>query len=820
MKRKIELLAPAGNYESLVAAVENGADAIYIGGKHFNARRQAENFDDYVFRKSVEYAKIRNVKIYLTINILISDNEIEQALEFARSSWELGVDAIIVQDIGFATLLRKTYPEIVLHASTQMTVHNLHGVRELEGLGFKRVVLAREMDLAKVKHIANNSRIEIEAFIHGALCVCYSGQCLMSSIIGGRSGNRGMCAQPCRLPYTLEDETKKPYKKGYLMSPKDQCSIEFLEDIIKAGVHSLKIEGRMKNPEYVATVVKNYREHLDKLIEKEKINNEDMDDRLKNLRQSYNRGGFSSGYWMRKLGHDMMSPEKSGHWGIEVGQVIKGQPIQGRVGVALTDAVTVGDGIEIRFPEGKSVSFILSDLKVKAEQRKNAIPGEIVQLGHIEELIPESSIVYKTTSKEHLHEAKETFSGKLYKKVSVWSAIEVEIGQPVKIKVWDDSQNQVTVKSEVICEQAIQRPLTKQRILEQLHKTGNTMFEITDVEMRLDPTATISVGEINRLRRDALEEMERLRTEAIKRVLPRKKIEVISGGCSNNTRISLYMNRWNMELAKVAANADRIYIPLKQILGNMDEFDALTKEKGDAQIFVALPRIMSDSTMEWVKQNLPLVLEGRIDGILCARSSDLDWLKGHNDLLRMADFSVNAYNRYACKFLWEKGFDGVVLSPEMTLKQIEELTCIKGLEKEAIVFGRIPLMISEYCPIGGKAGEKLCNGICKTKRFYLRDRKDKSFPIITDWTECIATILNADRLLLDEPLQRFVNAGVDYLRLNIFDEDVNTVKDAIEFYRKGIQGKIRDLESYPGLVKLKAFGITRGHFYRGVENDN
>ena len=260
--KNIELLSPVGDFECLKAAVQNGADAVYLGASSFSARAKATNFNSEELLEAIKYAKLRNVSVHLALNTLIKNEEFEDAVNLAINAYNLGVDAIIIQDLGLASYLLKNYPEITLHASTQMTVHNLAGVKQLEKMGFKRVVLSRELSLDDIKYIRENTSIELEVFIHGALCISYSGQCLLSSMIGGRSGNRGLCAQPCRLPYELY-ENDKILDKGYLLSPRDNCSIEYLPELIKLGINSFKIEGRMKTPYYVGVVTRIYRKNID-----------------------------------------------------------------------------------------------------------------------------------------------------------------------------------------------------------------------------------------------------------------------------------------------------------------------------------------------------------------------------------------------------------------------------------------------------------------------------------------------------------------------------------------------------------------------------
>ena len=311
----IELLSPVGDFECLKAAVQNGADAVYFGAGSFSARAFATNFDDDALKEAITYAKVRGVKTNLTLNTLIKNAEMNDAIKLAEKAYNYGIDAIIVQDLGLARYLIKNFPGLAVHASTQISVHNLEGVLELQKLGFSRVVLSRELSLQEIEHICKNSNVEIEVFTHGALCISYSGQCLFSSMVGGRSGNRGKCAQPCRLPYELlscssalsnlstlqgtpvsaSPEILTSLDKGYLLSPRDLCGLDYLPELVDAGVTCLKIEGRMKTPEYVATVTRIYRKYLDLAQSNESEYKTNPQDKTE-LLQAFNRGGFSSGH--------------------------------------------------------------------------------------------------------------------------------------------------------------------------------------------------------------------------------------------------------------------------------------------------------------------------------------------------------------------------------------------------------------------------------------------------------------------------------------------------------------------------------------------
>ncbi len=370
---KPELLSPVGDFECLKSAVQNGADSVYLGASNFNARARAKNFDMTTLQEAIKYCKLRNVKVHITLNILIKDDEFKEASKLAIDCYNLGADAIIIQDLGLLKYLVQNYPEIPIHASTQMTTHNLAGVKQLEKIGVKRVVLSRELSISEIENICKNSNVEIETFLHGALCISYSGQCLFSSIIGGRSGNRGLCAGPCRLPYTLISDTNQELDKGYLLSPRDLNGTSFLPSLIKAGVKCFKIEGRLKNPEYVGIVTRYYRnlidivyENLDKsdkeisefLIKKEnEINPNTSMTYLEELKQSFNRGGFSDGHLSLLPNKNLIYKELASNTGFYLGKVQNFKPNKGYITLKLEHSLGIGDKVNIN-----SDNYTISEL--------------------------------------------------------------------------------------------------------------------------------------------------------------------------------------------------------------------------------------------------------------------------------------------------------------------------------------------------------------------------------------------------------------------------------------------------------------------------
>ncbi len=518
MNPKIELLSPVGDFKCLVAAVQNGADAVYFGADKFNARINGINFSNEELKKAITYAKLRNVKTYLTLNILIKNDEFKEAIELVEYAYECGIDALIVQDLGLARFIIKNYPDLEVHASTQMTVHNVEGVKELKKLGFKRVVLSRELNLDEIKDIYNQTKEDLEVFVHGALCISYSGQCLMSSIIGQRSGNRGKCAGTCRLQYELINKKEnKIVDKGYLLSSKDVCTLDILPELLKTGVMSLKIEGRMKTPEYVGVVTSIYRKYIDLALSKDKYIVDEND--KKELMQVFNRGGFSTGYLKGKLGKNMMYTKRPNHIGIVLGIVISYNLNKGYVKIKLKENMELGDSIKINESSCKS-----SELMKNNNNIKTAKTGEIVTIGRIKGNIKVGDIVYKTVSVSLENKINQTLT-KDVRKRKVFCKVEIETGKEAKIDILD---LQTQISSNVIgniVEKGQTQVANEERIKAQINKMGGTVFELESMVVNLSKDAYISIKELNELRRKALGELEQKILQKIYRDKKNVKLE-------------------------------------------------------------------------------------------------------------------------------------------------------------------------------------------------------------------------------------------------------------------------------------------------------
>ncbi|RXE59311.1 DUF3656 domain-containing U32 family peptidase [Acetivibrio mesophilus] len=832
---KPELLAPCGDWEAFMAAVENGADAVYMGGRLFNARQFASNFDEGKFKEAIHYAHARDVSVYQTMNTLINDNEMKEALRALEQSYLAGIDGVIVQDIGLANLIRKLYPDLPLHASTQMTIYNLEGVRLMEELGFKRAVLARELSLEEIENISKNTPLEIEVFIHGALCVCYSGQCLMSSIIGGRSGNRGKCAQPCRLPYQLlgsgeeSDPSERKSDRGYFLSPKDLCSVEVLDKLINAGVKSLKIEGRMKSAEYVATVVRVYRKYLDRLLKEPDDYGASIEDSdIRDLTQIFNRGGLSKGYLEGKAGRDMMSFEKPKNWGIYLGRVISYDKVSETAKIKLEESLSLGDGIEVWNNEDESPGTIVTAIRVNGKAVTEAKVHQVAEVRSIKGRISKGNKVYRTSEKKLNTFARESFTGKSIRKIPIEGRLSVISGKPVSITVKDYAGNVVEIESEYIPEQALTSPLTEERAIKQAAKTGQTPFEFSKLSADVDKDLSVPVSEINTLRRRALEQLEIKRSDRYshrKRSNLQEKSEDMLHfpGNSRNREKDLkisacfYKDIDGVEYGSLGA--DRLYLPFSMLMKEKEE--GILRLKGNGELFVFIPPITRGNYDELIKSRLDSIVKMGVDGILLGNPGSVEYARAFPDIRVMGDYSLNIFNSISIKALRDMGFDGASLSPELNLNQIKDLEKFPEFTEEVLVYGRIPLMTSEYCPVGSIKGNfgrnSRCNLACKDKNFHLVDRLNMKFPVLCDRIDCRSMIFNAKVLLLSDSIDRIRASGVDMIRLNFTDESPDEIKDIVQMHRKLVNGGQKTLDSYKQLIgKIKDRGFTKGHFTRGV----
>ncbi|MEA5057178.1 MAG: U32 family peptidase [Anaerotignum propionicum] len=806
-RNKPELLAPAGSMESLKAAVNNGCDAVYLGGKLFSARQFAGNFSLEELEEACDYCHLRGVKVYVTINTLYKDEELKELLGFVGKLYKMGVDALIIQDSGAAKLIRENYPDLPLHASTQMTANSLEDVRYWESLGFSKIVLSRELSLEEISEITQQAEAEIETFIHGALCVCYSGQCLMSSILGGRSGNRGRCAQTCRLPYTLYKGADK-LQEGYLLSPKDIQTVTILPQLIEAGIASLKIEGRMKNPEYVAGVTGIYRKYIDLYFDDPdhyQVSSED----IKALTQLFNRGGFTEGYYTSAGGKDMMSIERPKTWGLKVGIVDSYIPKHNRVTIRTREALVPGDGIEIWTAKEPHVGTNIS---------KASKAGEVISLA-IEGDIQKNDVVYRTYGKA-LNDALRKTWEKDSRKKSIWGLLKVKKGQPLALQLWDMSGSNIYVTGDMV-ESAANQPTSLEKLKQQIEKMGATSFVLEALEIDGDDDIYVSVGALNQLRRMAVEALE----EAI---LKKSKRQEIQKGIKEEKEKSSYILQKKLhalvtEFSQLEAIVGTkglkvIYFEASAEMERMLPQALKLCNSFDVSLYAALPKISRQWRKDIEDAMVECLKKTEIDGFLVRSAGQFGLVKDSGKKITV-DYTLNVMNEEGVAFWKQQGADSVCLSVEANLK---EINAMGDKDCEMVVYGYLPLMKTQQCPIGNFTGEKeghfYCSEKNNTELYFLKDRKGLKFPLMTDCERCVCTVLNSKPLFTLKFYDEILESVTGSVRLEFTKEGIGRAARITKAYAEMTQdpNKISS-ETRSLLEEMREKGNTKGHFFRGVE---
>ena len=777
----IELLSPVGDFDCLKAAVQNGADAVYFGANSFSARAFASNFDDNTLEQAINYAKVRGVKTNLTLNTLIKNDEMYNAIALAKKAYEFGIDAIIVQDLGLAKYLIKIFPGLPVHASTQMSVHNLDGVIALQKMGFSRVVLSRELSLKEIEYICKNSDVEIEVFIHGALCISYSGQCLFSSMVGGRSGNRGKCAQPCRLPYDLL-ENDKIIDKGYLLSPRDLCGLEFLPQLIKSGVNCLKIEGRMKTPEYVATVTRIYRKYID-LAEKNisfEIDEIDKQDLL----QVFNRGGFSNGHLDSNSNQKLIYPQKSNNMGIFLGTISNFNSNQGHISFTTESKLHVGDKICVENKKHETSLYTISELMLNNKNIKEANLGDKIKIGRMKGNISVGDKIYKLSDKFLTSSAIDTLDKEL-RKINLSCEMTVKLNSPISLKVYDENIS-VEIISDIIPEIALKSPITKERLISQLCKTNNTPYNFQNIIINLGENLFISsIGGINELRRQALNKFEEKYISSFKRNLDIDfKFEPLSR-LHSAKKLSLLLNIINPNYDySLLHGVSRIYIPFKFFL-NKECSNIISKICNSFDTFIYMPTIIRDNYNNLINKNLPQILNTyKISGFVLSNIGNFELLKNYKNYEFICNYTFNIFNNLSS---CELPVNTITLSPELNKNDIENFKTNKNVE--LIVYGKTPLMTSNYCLLG-KSNKcySSCSHKCNSSnKYYLKDRLGFLFRAIPDNIQTVTTIYNSKITSIEHK-----NSNINYARIDILDEDISEINNIIDIVSSGnkLEGNI------------------------------
>jgi len=821
MIRKVELLSPAGSYDSFISAINNGADAVYLGGPLFNARANAANFTREEIEKVIYYAHVRGVRIYLTMNTLISDLEMNEAFEFTAWAYNKGIDGVIVQDLGFASLLKKNIPGITLHGSTQMTIYNVQGARALRDMGFSRVIPARELTLDENRDIVENGGLDVEVFVHGALCICYSGQCLMSSVIGGRSGNRGLCAQPCRLPYRLFKDNQKVIDESHMLSPKDLCLLHEIPELIGAGVASFKIEGRMKSPEYVGIVTSVYRKYIDFVLEhgpEGGLGIDEEDDR--NLLRIFNREGFTRGYLYGKTGREMISSRSPKNTGIFLGKAVSCDRKAGIITLRLKDRLSEGDGIEIRSRRIKEKGMTVTRLLANGKRVINAKAGDMVSIAGVKsELCEKDAEIYKTYDsqlyKEIAPALKEDYEGR---KVKIKATVKINPGEPAELVIRDGDSNEVVVQSEAPVEIAGSKPLAEEMVVRQLQKTGGTPFEFTEIKVYMGKNVFIPVSALNRLRRDAFEKLANMRAGM---AIKDRAVAVTTFNSPQKTsresglvELSVSMPGIFKGIEDIARLADRIYIPVETFAddGSREYLTALGRY---TELWLRIPPMTRGIKAKMAEKVLDSCKEGDISGVLVGNLGFVELVKKRG-LRISADYNFNVYNSFTINGLEKLGFERTALSVEMTLEEMKVSAGYSNLKLQAMVYGRIPLMTTEYCPVGGVCAKCDNPFDCGRNRFYLTDRYGVRFPVRTDKISCQTTVYNSKVIFVPEVINELAEAGVCDFRIDFTDEKPERMRDIMSLYRYET-GKDAKPGFYDELIdEIKSEGFTRGHYFRGV----
>ena len=785
MRKKVEILSPAGSYESLKAAVAAGADAVYIGGSRFGARAFADNLEEASLLEAIDYVHLHGKQIYLTVNTLLKEREMEQELyEYLLPYYRQGLDAVIVQDIGVLKFVREQFPNLPVHASTQMTITNVSGAKFLESLGVERVVTAREMTLPEIAEIAKETTLEIESFVHGALCYCYSGQCLYSSLIGGRSGNRGQCAQPCRLPYKVNGKT------SYVMSLKDMCALELIPDLIEAGIYSFKIEGRMKKPEYVAAVTSIYRKYVDLYLEKGRAGFHVTKEDKEILMDLYNRGGFHSGYYKTWNGKEMLSLKRPNHAGVPAVQVLKQQGKEVKI-KALVD-LHKGDILELPDQEnytlGKAVEAGTT-ASVSVKCKKPLSKGMIWNRTRNEELL--------CMLREQIVERKvqEKINGKLILSSGNRAKLELNYGEI-----------HVCLEGEEV-QEALNQPMESGRIEKQMRKTGNTGFVFDHLDIELEGNIFVPMQALNELRRQGIEKLETAILAQYRRSdVSLRKEKNVPEQLKEKQAAGLYVyveQREQLETALKCSSVVRIYVDCNIIRNawKNPELQDMVKRTKDAgkEFYFAMPYIFRKETKSQYEN---FFADMQFDGVLIRNYESFAFVKEKApDLQVVMDCNMYEFNREAKRFWKEQNVQGLTAPLELNYRELQEL----GIQDcELIVYGYLQMMVSAQCV-------RKTTGACTKTPGYLQmtDRKNKDFTVKNCCDYCYNVIYNAEALSLLEQQEEIQTLSPKALRLHFTIESEEETKKVLYCF-EDVFVKHRETEKLAGTY-------TRGHFKRGIK---
>ena len=804
MKDRVEILAPAGSMECLKAAIAAGADAVYTGGALFGARAYAHNLTEEELLEAIDYVHLHGRRLYLTVNTLIKDREMEkQMYDYLLPYYRQGLDAVIVQDIGLFRFIRKHFPDLPIHASTQMTLTGVDGAKFLEKEGAQRIVTSRELSMAEVKKIADETELEIESFVHGALCYCYSGQCLFSSFIGGRSGNRGQCAQPCRLLYRTP-EAKRPQ---YLLSLKDICTLELIPEMIESGIYSFKIEGRMKKPEYAAAVAFQYRKYADLYLKyyeecpaeedpaayamkKYRVREEDR----QMLLDLYNRGGFHTGYYHTQNGREMISLNRPNHAGVPAVKVLakKGRNVTAK---ALTDLYPQ-DIIELPMRKGREKA---DNYTCKDAVRK----GMNVQIPVFADTpFKRDEIWMRTRNSTLIDTLREEFvNGKIKERICGTFRLYPQEKATLMVKCRDA---EIMVAGEK-AQEALSQPMSRERIEKQLRKTGNTEFEFSFLKAEIGEKVFLPMQSLNELRREALETLEKVICEKYRRSGEVKDPE------EDKTELSMeeeILSGWTasvrtaeqMEVILEEEAIGRIYADCTMFprIWEKDSYvEWITKvHAAGKEIYLVMPYIFRERTRKQYEAAYNRIFGAGWDGILIANYESFAFLKEHGYTGRiMTDYNLYEFNQESRKFWKEKGVFEFTAPVELTERELQDLRVKDG---EVIVYGYLPMMISAGCI------QKTTRGcLKKSGQTTITDRYRNPFVVKNECDYCYNILYNYVPLYLGDRMEEVYQIGPGRIRLMFTTERQQEVRQILSAYFEG--------------KELPEGTYTRGHWKRGIK---
>lgn len=782
----VELLAPVGNYESFIGAINEGANAIYIGGNKFSARANCENFSDFQFQNMIDYAHEYGVKFYVAFNTLIKENELEEAFNYGIKLYNMGVDALIVQDVGLINMFTK-FNECEVHASTQLSIHNLSGAQYFEKKRVKRVVVSRELSIEDIKIISD--KIETECFVHGSICVSYSGQCTMSGLISERSGNRGRCAQPCRMEYFLVNKDGKEFENGFLMSPKDLITVNLLPKLLKeTKIKSLKIEGRMKRGEYVVNVVKNYRQILDKIQKNISVQKEDIKFSENNLLKIFNREGFTNGYMLGYEGKKFLSVNNPKNQGVYIGDVLKDGS------VILKSDISLGDG----FSFGDS-GFILTKIIGDGQKLSEAREGMKVKL--FPNKFSTGDKLFKTNDQKFEKELRKSFENEYEIKNYLKCKFEFIPNKPMVLEILSKDHNlSVKVFGDIV-ENFNNKPLSEDRLINQLCKGREGSFSIGEVEI-LYEEGYVNISKVNEIRRKALIKFrEKFVTQFHKSIESNYKdifIKNVDRPDQNSENYFIFVST-DEQFRAVYEMGFKNIIFSPFVYNRKINFENILSYK-DLNLYLKFPTIIKDFELDKIF-NVFKKFEKYVKGIVTSNAGIIKHFKNLNFEI-IGDSKLNIFNSMAVDFYDEINL--FTISVELCKEEILDLSKNSSKNLCMFIYGKPDVMISEYCPIGtfvgGRSLNKECTRPCIKDDFYLKDRKNNKL-LLSTFINCkVSTYKEVPINLINEILDLKRN-NINNFRLDFIDEDYSQTK------------KILD-----AMVNKKSFkNVFKGNYYKSVD---